>query len=166
MTFKVLFVFVVLAHHRRRVVHFNVTDAPRPAWTAQQLVEAFPWDTAPCYLLRDRALRGRVLESCTLPGDIRSSVRRTNGPRPFLRAPGRANRKGQVAGHHPMSDPPVCSARQAATWTARPGVRSQAVRRRWSVLPSDARHPSLTRVGGLIDQEALIRRHSLEVGAP
>ena len=54
MTFKVLFVFVVLAHHRRRVVHFNVTDAPTAQWTAQQLVEAFPWEPAPGYLLRDR----------------------------------------------------------------------------------------------------------------
>jgi hypothetical protein len=41
--FKVLFVFVVLAHERRRVVHCNVTDAPTAQWTAQQLVEAFPW---------------------------------------------------------------------------------------------------------------------------
>jgi putative transposase len=41
-TFKVLFVFVVLAHHRRRVVDCNVTDAPTAAWTAQQIVEAFP----------------------------------------------------------------------------------------------------------------------------
>jgi len=45
--FKVLFVFVVLAHDRRRVVHINVTDAPTAEWTAQQLVEAFPWETAP-----------------------------------------------------------------------------------------------------------------------
>ena len=52
--FKVLFVFVVLAHNRRRVVHMNVTDAPTAQWTAQQLVEAFPWETAPRYLLRDR----------------------------------------------------------------------------------------------------------------
>ena len=52
--FKVLFVFVVLAHERRRVVHINVTDAPTAQWTAQQLVEAFPWQTAPRYLLRDR----------------------------------------------------------------------------------------------------------------
>ena len=52
--FKVLFVFVVLAHERRRVVHVNVTDAPTAQWTAQQLVEAFPWETAPRYLLRDR----------------------------------------------------------------------------------------------------------------
>ena len=51
--FKVLFVFVVLARERRRVVHINVTDAPSAQWTAQQLVEAFPWET-PRYLLRDR----------------------------------------------------------------------------------------------------------------
>ena len=51
---RVLFVFVVLAHHRRRVVHFNVTEHPTAAWTAQQLVDAFPDDSAPSYLLRDR----------------------------------------------------------------------------------------------------------------
>jgi len=51
---RVPFVFVVLAHHRRRVVHFNVTEHPTAAWTAQQIVEAFPDDTAPAYLLRDR----------------------------------------------------------------------------------------------------------------
>jgi transposase InsO family protein len=50
----VLFVLVVLAHHRRRVVHFNVTEHPTAAWTAQQIVDAFPDDSAPAYLLRDR----------------------------------------------------------------------------------------------------------------
>ena len=53
-TFRVLFVFVVLLHRRRRVVHVNVTDSPTAAWTAQQIVEAFPHDSAPRYLLRDR----------------------------------------------------------------------------------------------------------------
>ena len=52
--FKVLFVLVVLSHHRRRVLHFNVTENPTAEWTAQQIVEAFPYDTAPKYLLRDR----------------------------------------------------------------------------------------------------------------
>jgi len=52
--FKVLFVLIVLAHARRRILHFNVTEHPTAQWTAQQLVEAFPWDTAPKYLLRDR----------------------------------------------------------------------------------------------------------------
>jgi putative transposase len=51
---RVLFVLVVLAHHRRRVLHFNVTDHPTAAWTAQQIVDSFPDDTAPAYLLRDR----------------------------------------------------------------------------------------------------------------
>ena len=53
-TFKVLFVFIILAHDRRRIVHFNITEHPTAQWTAQQIVEAFPWDTAPRYLLRDR----------------------------------------------------------------------------------------------------------------
>src|SRR5947199_2455866 len=51
---RVLFVLVVLHHHRRRVVHFNVTEHPTAAWTTQQLVDAFPDDSAPPYLLRDR----------------------------------------------------------------------------------------------------------------
>ena len=51
---RVLFVLVVLAHHRRRVVHFNVTEHPTAHWTAQQVVEAFPDDSATSYLLRDR----------------------------------------------------------------------------------------------------------------
>ena len=53
-TFKVLFVFIVLRHDRRRIVHFNVTEHPSAEWTAQQMVDAFPWDTAPRYLVRDR----------------------------------------------------------------------------------------------------------------
>jgi transposase InsO family protein len=53
MTFRVLFVLVVLSHDRRRVVHFNVTEHPTARWTVQQLVEAFPFDTAPRYLIRD-----------------------------------------------------------------------------------------------------------------
>jgi len=51
---RVLFVLVVLAHHRRRVVHFNVTEHPTANWTAQQVVDAFPDESAPSYLLRDR----------------------------------------------------------------------------------------------------------------
>ena len=45
--FKVLFVLIVLAHERRTVAHFNVTEHPTAQWTAQQLVEAFPRETAP-----------------------------------------------------------------------------------------------------------------------
>jgi putative transposase len=53
-TFRVLFVFIVLTNERRQIVHFNVTDSPTAFWIGQQIVEAFPWDTAPEYLLRDR----------------------------------------------------------------------------------------------------------------
>jgi putative transposase len=52
--FQVLYVFLVLAHERRRIVHFAVTAHPTAEWTAHQLREAFPWETAPRYLLRDR----------------------------------------------------------------------------------------------------------------
>ena len=54
MRFNVLYVFLVLAHDRRRILHFNVTAHPTAEWTAQQLRDAFPWDTVPRYLLRDR----------------------------------------------------------------------------------------------------------------
>jgi transposase InsO family protein len=53
-TFRILFVFIILRHDRRRIVHFNVTEHPSAEWTAQQIVDAFPWDTAPRYMLRDR----------------------------------------------------------------------------------------------------------------
>jgi transposase InsO family protein len=52
--FQVLYVFLVLAHDRRRIVHFNVTAHPTAEWTAQQLREAFPFEEVPKYLLRDR----------------------------------------------------------------------------------------------------------------
>ncbi len=52
--FQTLYVFLVLAHERRRILHFAVTAHPTAEWTAHQLREAFPWDTAPRYLWRDR----------------------------------------------------------------------------------------------------------------
>src|SRR5262245_14985599 len=52
--FRVLYCFIVLLHGRRKIVHFNVTAHPTAEWTAQQIIEAFPDDTAPRYLLRDR----------------------------------------------------------------------------------------------------------------
>jgi len=53
-TFGVLYCFLVMRHDRRRVVHFNVTVSPTAEWTAQQVVEAFPYQATPRYLLRDR----------------------------------------------------------------------------------------------------------------
>jgi hypothetical protein len=53
-TFNILYGFVVLLHNRRQVVHFNATAHPTAVWTAQQIIEAFPEDTAPRFVLRDR----------------------------------------------------------------------------------------------------------------
>ena len=65
-TFRILFVFVVLSHARRRVVHFRVTEHPTQEWTMQQIREAFPWDSTPRYLLRDRdAIYGRDFAAIT-----------------------------------------------------------------------------------------------------
>ena len=53
-TFKLLYVFIVLSHDRRRIIHFNVTDSPTASWTGQQIVQAFPFESAPKYMIRDR----------------------------------------------------------------------------------------------------------------
>ena len=75
--FRVLFVFVVLSHDRRRVVHFNVTEHPTEEWTAQQIREAFPWDQAPRYLIRDRdAIFGKEVTAVAKGMGIKWSRRR------------------------------------------------------------------------------------------
>ena len=63
-TFRLLFVFVVLHHERRRIVHFDVTAHPTAIWIKQQITEAFPWDTAPSYLVRDRdSVYGKIVSA-------------------------------------------------------------------------------------------------------
>ena len=52
--FSVLFVLIILAHDRRKIVHFNVTEHPTAEWTGQQIVEAFCEDKVPRFLIRDR----------------------------------------------------------------------------------------------------------------
>ena len=54
LSFQVLYVFIVLSHRRRKVLHFNITETPSARWAAQQLREAFPFTSPPKYLLRDR----------------------------------------------------------------------------------------------------------------
>src|ERR1700736_1139837 len=53
-TFRILYALIVLGHDRRKVIHFDVTHNPTQVWLSRQMTEAFPWDTAPRYLLRDR----------------------------------------------------------------------------------------------------------------
>jgi putative transposase len=65
-TFRVLYALIVLGHDRRIIIHFEVTQNPTQVWLSRQITDAFPWDTAPRYLLRDRdtsfgpAFRDRV----------------------------------------------------------------------------------------------------------
>jgi putative transposase len=69
-SFNLLYVLVILRHERRRLIHFNVTASLTAIWVAQQLKEAFPWDTAPKYLIRDRdSIYGeKVKNTITLMG--------------------------------------------------------------------------------------------------
>ncbi|NCF20987.1 MAG: transposase [Haliea sp.] len=82
-----LYVFIVLNHDRRRIVHFNVTEHPTAQWTAQQLVEAFPFDSAPCYLLRDRdAIYGEKVQRRTRSLSIEEIITAPRSPwqNPFV----------------------------------------------------------------------------------
>ena len=76
-SFRILYVPLVLKHERRRVVHFNVTEHPTAQWTGQQLVEAFPWDEAPRYLLRDRdtIMARSFAAACAASASRKSSLR-------------------------------------------------------------------------------------------
>src|SRR5438552_1714425 len=77
---RLLFVFVVLRHDRRELVHLNVTDHPTAVWTPRQIIEAFPGDSAPRFLLHDRdAIYGEefmriheILTAPALPGGTHS----------------------------------------------------------------------------------------------
>ena len=63
-TFKILYVCVIIHHESRKAIHFNVTEHPSAQWTAQQIVEACPWASAPKYLLRDRdGIYGKVFQN-------------------------------------------------------------------------------------------------------
>lgn len=78
-TFGVLYCFFVIAHDRRRILRWNVTRHPTAAWVSQQLREAFPYDTAPKYLIFDRehTFQGEVLETAESLGinPIRIAIR-------------------------------------------------------------------------------------------
>jgi len=52
--FSMLYAVIVLGHHRRRGIHFEVSRNPTHVWLARRITEAFPWDIAPRYLLRGR----------------------------------------------------------------------------------------------------------------
>jgi transposase InsO family protein len=79
-TCRLLFVLVILAHERRRVVHVAVTDHPTAGWTAQQLREAFPWNEMPRYLIRDRDSSFHAWATTAAAMDIREVVTAARSP--------------------------------------------------------------------------------------
>ena len=75
LTYRLLFAFVVLRHHRRELLHLHVSDRPTAVWTARQILEAFPNETAPRYLLRDRdAIYGEPFTRCLANMGIRDVI--------------------------------------------------------------------------------------------
>ena len=80
-TFRLLFVFVILSHDRRRPIHLAVTANPTTEWKTRQLLEAFPWDSAPHYLLRDRDARyGKEFHEATRWLGIREALTAPRSP--------------------------------------------------------------------------------------
>ena len=74
--FERLFAFIIIGHGRRQLLWFAVTRHPTAEWLAQQIVEAFPWETAPTYLVRDND--GRLRSSLHAPGSGDGDPRPTN----------------------------------------------------------------------------------------
>src|ERR1700681_795817 len=80
-TFRLLYALIVLSLDRRRVVHFGVTENPTQVWLSGQMTEAFPWDTAPRYLLRDRdASYGQVFRNRVQAMGIKQVVTAPRSP--------------------------------------------------------------------------------------
>jgi putative transposase len=87
LTFRLLFVFIGLRHDRRELIYVNVTDHPTAHWAARQLIEAFPEETAPKYLLRDRdAIYGEIFTRCVDTMGIRQVITAPRAPwqNPFV----------------------------------------------------------------------------------
>jgi putative transposase len=80
-TFRLLYVFIIRSHARRRVVHFHVTTTPTAAWVSRQLREAFPFETAPRYLIRDRdGIYGAEVRRCLASLNIDEVVTASRSP--------------------------------------------------------------------------------------
>ena len=79
--FKTLYVFVILSLDRRRIIHFNVTDSPTADWTSLQLTQAFPFDTTPRFLIRDRdGIYGRKVVDTLKAMDIQQIITSRKSP--------------------------------------------------------------------------------------
>jgi transposase InsO family protein len=80
-TFRILYCFIVLRHENRKIVHFNITCNPTSLWTAQQILEAFPYDGSPKYLIRDRdAIYGHIFQKKVKNMGIKEVVTAAKSP--------------------------------------------------------------------------------------
>jgi len=80
-TFRTLYVFLVLSFDRRHIIHFNVTTSPTSAWTSLQLTQAFPFESAPRYLIRDRdSIYGSKVADTLVALDIEQIVTAYRSP--------------------------------------------------------------------------------------
>src|SRR5271167_2015538 len=85
-SFRLLHVMIILAHDRRTIVRFDVTRSPTAGWLARQVTDAFPWDTAPRYLLRDRdaSYGSEFCKRVDAMGSPRSSLRHARPGRTLM----------------------------------------------------------------------------------
>ncbi len=128
--FQILYVFLVLAHDRRRILHCNVTAHPTAEWTAQQLRDAFPWDTVPRYLLRDRD---------KIFGDEFTEQVRDMGIREVLSAPRSRSRSSSNATSVPRLLSPVTDALGAGQGCAGTEARAATGNRKRHCHPASRR---------------------------
>ncbi len=86
--FNVLYIFVIIDHKNRKLVHFNITEHPSAKWTSQQIINAFPYDSAPRYLFRDRdSIYGSVFKERIKNMDINEIISAPRSPwqNPFIK---------------------------------------------------------------------------------
>jgi transposase InsO family protein len=145
-TFRSLYVFVVLAHERRRIVHCNVTDAPSASWTGQQVINAFPYEAAPRYLHRDRdALYGSEFISRVRSMGIEQVVSAAHSPwqNPYVeRVIGSLRR--ECTDHVIVTGAPAPSASRVRDLLQR---RPHACRARQGLAGDEARAAARSRAG-------------------
>ena len=145
---RLLYGFFVIEHGRRRIVHFNATFHPTSAWVMQQLREAFPYDTAPRYLIfdRDSTLRRELLDhtsSCSANGILSTSCADTSATTTRTAATWGSTRTCRMSErsrhvHHPRRRSSRCRGSVDCTiGTSGARLRSNLFRRlRWRALAS------------------------------
>ena len=157
LTYRLLFAFVVLRHHRRELLHLHVSDRPTAVWTARQILEAFPNETAPRYLLRDRdAIYGELFTRCLANMGIRDVIIAPGAPwqNAFRRTghrlhPPRVPRSRHHSERGPSLPRPTRLSRLLQHRTTSPIARQQQSPATNGRTPARGRVIAMPQVGGL-----------------